>query len=63
MLADFVGCWLVEITCKRLFADIAPKPLVTRGRERREQRRAEEERLRDEEAVRIEAADAEKKTR
>lgn len=62
MLADFIGCWIVEITCKRLFADIAPKPLVTRGRERRERRRAEEDRLKNEEAARIAATEAEKKT-
>ena len=52
----------MEITCKRLFADIAPKPLVTRGRERRERRRAEEDRLKNEEAARIAATEAEKKT-
>jgi hypothetical protein len=42
MLADFAGSWLVEAICKRLFANLEPKPLVTRGRERREARRAEE---------------------
>jgi manganese-transporting P-type ATPase len=61
MLADFIGCWIVEITCKRLFADVAPKALITRGRERREWRRAEEERLRIEEAARIDVVEAEKK--
>lgn len=45
MVIDFAGCWLVEIICKALFADLAPKPIVLRGRERREKRRAEEERL------------------
>jgi hypothetical protein len=25
MAADFIGCWLVEILCKALFADLAPK--------------------------------------
>lgn len=44
MAADFIGCWLVEIVCKALFADLAPKQLITRGRERRELRRHEEER-------------------
>jgi len=43
MAIDFVGCWLVEITCKAVFADLAPKPFITRGRERRELRRQEEE--------------------
>jgi len=41
MAADFVGCWLVEIFCKALFADLAPKNLITRGRDRRELRRQE----------------------
>ena len=40
MIADFAGCWLVEVGCKYLFAELEPKPLITRGRERREQRRA-----------------------
>jgi len=43
MVADFIGCWLVEIVCKALFADLAPKQLITKGRERRELRRQEEE--------------------
>lgn len=47
MIADFVGCWVIEKLCKRLFADLEPKPLVTRGRERREARRKEEARLAD----------------
>ncbi|EGO29932.1 cation-transporting ATPase [Serpula lacrymans var. lacrymans S7.9] len=42
MIADFVGCWLIEITCKKLFADLEPKEMITRGRERREQRRREQ---------------------
>ncbi|PVF98731.1 putative calcium-transporting ATPase [Serendipita vermifera] len=42
MIADFIGCWLVEVICKKLFADLAPKSIVTRGRERREARRAAE---------------------
>lgn len=63
MLADFIGCWIVEITCKHFFADIAPKPLVTRGRERRERRRAQEEQLKVEHATRAETEAGEKKTR
>ena len=43
MVLDFAGCWVVEVVCKHLFADLEPKPLVTRGRERREARRAIEE--------------------
>jgi cation-transporting ATPase 13A1 len=42
MIADFIGCWLIEVICKKLFADLAPKAIVTRGRERREARRAAE---------------------
>ena len=43
MVIDFVGCFLIEQVCKRLFANLEPKPMITRGRERREKRRAEEE--------------------
>jgi cation-transporting ATPase 13A1 len=48
MAADFVGCWLVEVLCKALFADLTPKKLITKGRERRELRRQEEERMKSE---------------
>ncbi|KAH7929975.1 hypothetical protein BV22DRAFT_1191634 [Leucogyrophana mollusca] len=54
MIADFAGCWVIEKVCKYLFADLEPKPMVTRGRERREARRMEELRL-------AEASAAEKK--
>lgn len=43
MAIDFVGCWAVENGCKALFADLQPKPMITRGRERREERRRLEE--------------------
>jgi cation-transporting ATPase 13A1 len=43
MIVDFMGCWVIEVTCKHLFADLEPKPMVTKGRERREQRRLVEE--------------------
>ncbi|KAF8908091.1 endoplasmic reticulum Ca-transporting P-type ATPase [Gymnopilus junonius] len=43
MIIDFGGCWIIEKVCKYLFADLEPKPMVTRGRERREQRRLLEE--------------------
>ena len=39
MVADFAGCWVIEKLCKYLFADLEPKSLITRGRERREARR------------------------
>ena len=45
MIIDLAGCWVIEVVCKYLFADLEPKPMVTRGRERREKRRAEEARL------------------
>jgi cation-transporting ATPase 13A1 len=45
MIIDFIGCWVIETICKYLFADLEPKSLVTRGRERRERRRAREELL------------------
>ncbi|KDQ06001.1 hypothetical protein BOTBODRAFT_39852 [Botryobasidium botryosum FD-172 SS1] len=61
MAADFAGCWLVEIVCKWLFADLAPKPMVTRGRERREKRRAEEVRRMEEEKARLGEEEAQKK--
>lgn len=46
MVIDFAGCWVIEVVCKHFFADLEPKPMVTRGRERRELRRAEQERVR-----------------
>lgn len=39
MILDFVGCWVLEKACKFIFADLEPKAMVTRGRERREERR------------------------
>jgi cation-transporting ATPase 13A1 len=46
MVIDFIGCWLIEVACKRLFADLEPKNMITRGRERREERRRGEEQVR-----------------
>ncbi|KAI5116478.1 hypothetical protein M0805_003507 [Coniferiporia weirii] len=43
MIADFAGCWLVEVVCKYLFTESEPKEMITRGRERREARRRAEE--------------------
>jgi manganese-transporting P-type ATPase len=43
MVVDFAGCWLIEVVCKHLFADLEPKAMVTRGRSRREARRKEHE--------------------
>ena len=45
MAVDFVRCWIVEILCKTFFADLAPKTLITKGRERQELRQQEEERM------------------
>lgn len=39
MLADYVGCYAIEWTTHKLFADLTPKAFVTRGSERREARR------------------------
>jgi manganese-transporting P-type ATPase len=57
MIIDFIGCWVIEKTCKYLFADLEPKRIVTRGRERRERRRAAEELI-----ARDQEIDSEKKT-
>ena len=46
MVIDFIGCWLIEVVCKYLFADLEPKTMITRGRERREERRRREDQLR-----------------
>ena len=54
MVIDFIGCWVIESVCKYLFADLEPKSIVTRGRERREKRRASEEQ--------VQQVDNEKKT-
>ncbi|KAF8876645.1 endoplasmic reticulum Ca-transporting P-type ATPase [Infundibulicybe gibba] len=43
MMVDFVGCWIIEVGCKYLFADLEPREMVTRGRERREKRRVDQE--------------------
>ena len=42
MIVDFAGCWVIEVVCKWLFADLEPKAMITRGRERREARRRAE---------------------
>jgi cation-transporting ATPase 13A1 len=61
MAIDFVGCWVVEVICKYLFADLAPKPLVTRGAERRVKRREQQERERQEREIAEAHAELEKK--
>jgi cation-transporting ATPase 13A1 len=45
MIIDFGGCYVIEKGCKYLFADLEPREMVTRGRERREKRRADEARI------------------
>lgn len=42
MIIDFAGCWVIEVLCKKFFADLQPKSMITRGKERREQRRVAE---------------------
>ena len=41
MIIDFFGCWLIEMGCKLLFANLEPKRMIVVGRERRDRRRAE----------------------
>ena len=47
MILDYGGSWIAEIVLKHFFADNQPKPVITRGIERREARRAVEKRLKD----------------
>ncbi|KAG8985011.1 hypothetical protein FRB93_006112 [Tulasnella sp. JGI-2019a] len=61
MVIDFVGCWAIELACKALFADLEPRPMITKGRERREKRREEEVRLLEEQRMRELEAEFEKK--
>ncbi|CAE6471673.1 unnamed protein product [Rhizoctonia solani] len=61
MALDFMGCWAVEHACKYLFADLEPKYLVTRGRERREARRAIDEAAAEAEKAKQELEELEKK--
>ncbi|KAG8936656.1 hypothetical protein FRC02_000114 [Tulasnella sp. 418] len=51
MVLDFIGCWVLEVVCKYLFADLEPKEMVTRGRERREKRRELEEAAKEAERI------------
>ena len=51
MIVDFMGCWVIEVTCKYLFADLELKSMVIKGRERREQRRLIEEKEKAEKAL------------
>jgi len=53
MAIDFVGCWVIEVVCKALFADVEPRHMITRGRERREKRR-EDVRMREETRMEME---------
>jgi cation-transporting ATPase 13A1 len=39
MIIDSAGCWLIEVICKHLFADLEPKDMITQGKKRREERR------------------------
>ncbi|WVO18333.1 hypothetical protein L204_106048 [Cryptococcus depauperatus] len=61
MILDFIFCYGMEKACKALFADLEPVEFVTRGRERREKRRAEKvQDLRESERLRL-LAEGEKK--
>lgn len=59
MILDFVGCWLFEVMCKYLFANLEPKVMVTKGRERREARRKLQEQAKKQQ---IDAVTSQKKT-
>jgi cation-transporting ATPase 13A1 len=64
MLIDYGAAWVIEVVMKALFSDNRPKAIVTKGIERREERRrleALEEARR--EAAEVEAAGEEKKER
>jgi cation-transporting ATPase 13A1 len=39
MIIDYGVAWLIEIVMKALFSDNTPRPIVTKGLERREARR------------------------
>ena len=62
MIIDFGGCFVVENVCKFLFADLEPKEIIQRGRERRDARRIEEERVRAEREKTEQMLEGEKKT-
>jgi manganese-transporting P-type ATPase len=51
MAIDFAGCYIIEVGCKFLFAELEPKKMITRGRERREKRRKEQEALKKEQLI------------
>jgi cation-transporting ATPase 13A1 len=62
MVGDFAGCAIIETACKALFADLEPAEMVTRGRERREARRALEEKEKAEALPDLKEVVGEKKT-
>lgn len=39
MLVDYIGSYLLEWSTHKIFADLTPRAFITRGRERREERR------------------------
>ncbi|KAG6371009.1 hypothetical protein JVT61DRAFT_10730 [Boletus reticuloceps] len=47
MVVDIAGCWVIEMVCKYMFADLEPKPLIMHGQEQREQRQKEQVRMAD----------------
>jgi cation-transporting ATPase 13A1 len=61
MVVDFAGCYIVEKGCKYFFSDLEPTEFVTRGRDRREKRRALEEKTKADAAM-PELTDVLKKT-
>ena len=52
MLLDYVSCWAIEVVLKRLFSDYQPRDIAARREdqlERERARKAEEQRIKDEE--------------
>ena len=52
MLLDYAACWAIEVVLKRLFSDYQPRDIAARRAdqlERARARRAEEQRIKDEE--------------
>ncbi|BGP22124.1 putative cation-transporting ATPase 1 [Rhodotorula toruloides] len=47
MAIDYGGAWIVDIVLKSLWANTHPKPLITKGSERRERRREAERRAKE----------------
>ena len=54
MIIDFIGCYIIEVVCKSLFANLELRHMITKGSERRQARRLAEKQA-------LDAANGEKK--